>query len=397
MATLDELTTPATREEVEAAIYATLAGRGAKTTTWKPGAVVRTIITGVSIVLAALSQLQAAIAKGGFLELAEDDWLTLVARYVYDVERSTGAFATSTVTVDNTGGGVYAGAADDLVFSSSTTGQTYRNTAAFSIGALETGVEIPVQAVELGTDSNASVDEIDTLETTLSGVVVVSSTAAIGQDEETDAQLRQRCREKTGTLSPNGPRDAYAFVARSAVRAADGTAIGVTRVLTVADGNGNVDVYVATASGTVPGTVGDPATDLGAVADAIHQSCEPLAVTPLVQNGTPVTQDLTYELWVRDTSGLSEAELEELVEEAYEAFCAEQPIGGVVLPGEPGRLYVDAIKAAIVTALASSAPSIFLEMDVTTPAADVDLEVPEFITSGTVTATAIHLVPGGTA
>lgn len=390
MATLDELTTPATRKEVEAAIYATLAARGVKTTGWKSGAVVRTMIVGISIVLAALSRLQAAIARGGFLELATGDWLTLVARYVYDVERSPGAFATAVVTVDNTGGGVFAGDPDDLVFSSSTTGKLYRNTEAFAIGSGETGVEIPVQAVELGTDSNASADEIDTLETTLLNVVIDSSTTALGQDEETDAQLRQRCREKTGTLSPNGPRDAYAFLARSAVRE-DGTAIGVTRVLTIADGNGNVDVYVATAGGVLDGDATDPATDLGAVADAIHRLCEPLAVTPRVQNATPVEQGLTVEIWIRDTAGLTESDVEELVEEAFEAHCAEQPIGGVVLPGEPGRLYVDAIEAAIARELPAG---VFLEIDVTTPAGDVDLEIPEFVVAGNVIAT-VHLVPGG--
>ena len=60
---LAELTTPLTADEVEAALYAALAARGAKTTAWKPGAVVRTIIAGVAIVLAAFSSLVAAIVS----------------------------------------------------------------------------------------------------------------------------------------------------------------------------------------------------------------------------------------------------------------------------------------------------------------------------------------------
>src|SRR3989304_1758463 len=90
MSTLAELTTPLTVDEIKTAIYAALAPNGAATTTWKPGAVVRTIITGVAIVLAGFSRLQAAIAKSGFLGLAEGDWLTLVAFYVYDVTRGPG-------------------------------------------------------------------------------------------------------------------------------------------------------------------------------------------------------------------------------------------------------------------------------------------------------------------
>lgn len=368
--TLDELTTPATKEEIEEAIYATLAARGAQTSTWKPGAVVRAIITGISIVLAALSSLQAAIAKGGFLELATGDWLTLIARHVYDVERSTGSFATSVVTLDNGGGGVFSGVAGDLVFSCSAgdaQGKTYRNTEAFSIAALETGVEIAVEAVELGTASNALLDDIDTLETTLLGVTIAGSTAAVGADEETDAALRTRCRAKTGTLSPNGPRDAYHYVATSAVDQ-DGFAIGVTRVKTVADGNGNVDVYVADASGQILGDAADPATDLGAIALAIHSQVEPLAVTPNVQSATPLSINVVYQLWIADTTGLDTSEIADAIEERVIEWLASIPIGGIAkTAGGTGYVYVDALESVI----ASVFPDALVDVAVATPAADV--------------------------
>ena len=77
---LDDLTTPLTVDECKAAIYATIEARGTSTTAWEPGAVARTIIAGVSIVLAAMSVLIALIAKSGFLSLSEGDWLTVVAR-----------------------------------------------------------------------------------------------------------------------------------------------------------------------------------------------------------------------------------------------------------------------------------------------------------------------------
>ena len=135
MTTLAELVTPLTREQVEDSIYAAIAARGTSTTTWKPGGVARTIITAVSIVLAAFSSLQAMIANSGFLDLAEQDWLTLLARYVYGVTRDPGSFATGNITANNTGGGVYSGDAGDLIAVNTTTGKSYRNTAAFSIGA----------------------------------------------------------------------------------------------------------------------------------------------------------------------------------------------------------------------------------------------------------------------
>jgi phage-related baseplate assembly protein len=380
---LDALTTPLTREEVEDAIYAALAARGVRTTSWKPGAVVRAIITGVAIVIAGATRLQAAIARGGFLELAEDDWLTLVARYVYGVERDPGSFATSTVTVDNDGGGIYNGIAGDLVFRQTYTGALYRNTAPFTIGALQNGVQIHVQAVELGSGSNAEAGFIGELETPLVGVTVVNSTVAIGTDEEGDESLRVRCREKTGTLSPNGPRDAYAFVARSAKRP-NGDSIGITRVLTLADGFGNVTVFVAASAVTV-----DPA-DLNIIADAIHRQCEPLAVTPTVESATPYPIDVTYELWVRDTSGLTDEQIEDRVASRLTAFFASQPIGGEVIPGQVGRVYHDAIEAVIGAAMEPQ----LIDVHVSSPAADVDLEVPEAPVVGTVTAT-VHQVARG--
>src|SRR5262249_16618862 len=142
-----------------------------------------------------------------------------------------GSFATGSITASNSTGFSYSGGAGDLVVLDSVTQKTYRNTAPFSIGSMATGVVIPIQAVELGTGSNAAAGDIDTLVTVLAGVTITNPAALVGADPEDDVALALRCKEKTGTLSPNGPRDAYAYFARSATRA-DGSAIGVTRVAT---------------------------------------------------------------------------------------------------------------------------------------------------------------------
>lgn len=393
--TLDELTTPLTTDEVKATIYASMAAQGVDTTTWKPGAVVRTIIAGVAIIVAALSVLIAAIARSGFLDLASGAWLTLVARYVYGVERLTGAFATSTVTVDNTAGGVYAGDPGDLVFVS-TTGARYRNTATFSIAANEHGVEIPVEAIEIGTASSAAAGAINALETTLNGVNVVGSTSATGADEEIDAALRLRCREKTATLSPNGPRAAYGYVARSAKRA-DGTSIGVTRVRLIADGNGLVDVYVATANGDVPGTVGDLTSPLGIINNDIQTQVVPEAVTAVTHSATPVTIGVTYEVWVRDTISRSEVQLNDDIESAVGDYLGRVPIGGDRIVGEStGRVYLSAIKGVIADEIkGDEITTPLVKLIVTSPAADTDLAATEAPKAGSVVCTAMHFVASG--
>ncbi len=249
MADITELTTPLTKAEVEAFIYATLNALGVTTTSWKPGATVRTMIAGASIVLAGFSSLQARIAESGFLELSSGDWLDLVGVFVYDVERDDGTFATGNVQLDNAAGGLFNVAVGDLVVLNTTSSKTYRNTAAFTLNPLETGLLVPVRAEEIGSASTANPGQIDDFVTVLLDVTVTNPDALVGSDPESDADYIERCLAKTGVLSPNGPSDAYRFLALSATRD-DGATVDVTRVTTVADGEGNVTVTVGSATGS---------------------------------------------------------------------------------------------------------------------------------------------------
>lgn len=389
---LDTLVTPMTVDEAKTAIYDALAAQGVVTTSWKPGAVVRTIIAALAIVLAGLSWVQSQLARMGFLDLAEGDWLTAVAYYVYGVTRIQATFATGTVNATNSGAGVYSGAAGDLILASSVTGKSYRATAAWSIGAGAVDVSIPVEAVESGSASSVDAGDLDTLTTTLSGVTVTNPAALVGADVEGDAALRLRCRESLGALSPNGPKDAYAYFARSAVRA-DGTSIGVTRVRTIADGLGGVTVYVATGSGGVTGTSGNPATDLGAIQTSINENVEPIAITAVAVSAAALTVAVTYELWLRDSTGLTTAQVETLVSAALSAALSDAPIGGEVISPATGKVYVDTLEAAIVGALPAAS---VIRVDVTVPAADVAVAVSEAPVAGTITPTAVTFVSRAT-
>ncbi len=385
MTTVAELTRPLTIAECRDAIYATLAARGTDVTTWKPGAVARTIIYALAIVTAALSQLQALLAASSFLDTASGAWLTLVARLVYGVERLPGAAAAGDVVFENTGAGVYAGDPGDLILVSDD-GFEYRNTSPFSIAALETDVVIPMRAVEVGSAPTAGAGELTTFVTTLPGLTATNPGALVGADAETDAQLRARCRDKLGTLSPNGPKDAYFFAAKSARRAVDGSDVGVTRVHAVPDGAGSIDVYVATATGGVTGDALDPDTDLGAVALAIHQSAEPLGIDAVVQSAATLTVPVTYEAWVRESS-LSDEQLEDGVEEALAAWMATVPIGGQILPSTPGSVFVSAVQGAITSALERLTGEPPIRVEVSAPAADVVVASNQAPSLGTVTST----------
>lgn len=377
---LAELTTALTADEVEAALYAAIEARGAKTTAWKPGAVVRTIIAGVSIVLAAFSSLIAAVSAGGFLDLATASWLTLLAQYVFGVERITATFATGDVTLTNASGTPYSGGADNLIVQNSTTEATYRSTGAWSVAAGSTA-DVEVKAVEAGADGTSPATDIDTLVTTLSGVTVSNASAIVGTDEESDAALRTRCLERTGPLSPNGPSDAYGYVARNAVDG-DGDSIGVTRVATQAVGDGSVNIWIATATGAVsPGGVAYVAAD-------IYEQAEPLAVEAVIASASAVTIPVTYELWIYTSAGLTTTEIEDLVEAALISLFSNTPIGAHLI-GTDRKIYQNDIIGTI-----DAVRSEIFRVTVSAPSGDTTILINEVPALGTVTGT-INLVAGG--
>lgn len=379
---IDDLTTPVTRDEAKASIYDALGTVGVSTTSWRPGAVVRTIIAVVAILFSACTRLIAEIAKAGFLEFATGLWLTLVARHVYGVERLLATFGTGTYTLTNTGGGIFTLDPGDLIVRNPTTNTTYTNVALVNLGANETAT-FTITAQEAGSASTSGVGAITEFVTPLLNVTGTNPTAVVGADDEDDAPLRTRCREVLGARSANGPADAYASTARGAKRA-DGSSIGVTRVRPVKDGFGNIYVYLATAVGTVLGDAEDISTDLGVINDQIQRKVAPLGVTAHTLGATPLPVNVPYRVWLLDTSGLTHAQLAALIATALGKYFAAVPIGGYVIAGQPGRIYLEDLKAAI----KAVRPEIFhVTIDGLTSDIDVGLNFAPVL--GTATAVAV--------
>lgn len=382
MILLSDLIRPLTVAEATERLYVSAAARGLPTTSWKSGAVVRTIIAALAVLIAAFSQLQALIARSGFLALSTGDWLTLVARYVYDVERDAGSFATGETTLSNASGNVYTLGVGDLVVRNPSTNQTYRNTAGFTLGAFQTGLVISIRAEEIGAAGTSPPGTVTAFVTPLIGVTSSNVAALVGADPEDDATLRLRCSDKTGTLSPNGPKDAYGYFARTAKRT-DGTSIGVVRTTTTADGVGGVTVYVATSTGTV-----DPG-DLPYINDAIRRNVEPHAVTATAVSATALVVAVTYELWVRDTTTLSDTQINDAVTQRLIEFMTTRPIGGDVVSPDPGRVY----KTAIESIVGNTVPDT-VRVAITAPASDVSVTIGQCPVLGSITQTAVHRVAG---
>lgn len=371
-------------QETKAAIYQkaldVATALGLPVTSWAPGDPTRSLYHFLSEVLATLEEVVALYVASGFLDYATGNWLKILAYQVYGVEYEEATYATTTVTLSNGGGGLYVIEVGDLTLKNSATGAIYRNTTG---GTLASGpgttLSITVVADDAGSDGNAAALAIDTLVTTLLGVTCSNTTAAVGTDEESEASLRQRCRDKLGSLSATGPKDAYTYVARTS--ALTGTT-AVNRARSFGDTtDGTVTVYLAGPSGTVA------APDVTLVETAILEWATPLGITPTVASASAVVVAVTYSLWIYASVGKTTAEVESAVKQALEDMFLAQPIGGNVITTPPGALHISLIESTIRAVY----PAHAFRVVVALPAGDTSLAVSEVATLGAITATIVPI------
>lgn len=354
---VDDLTTPLTADEVNEKFLAILETLNMPARSWRQGGVARTILKTVATTYAGFTLLMSQAIKSGFLETATGDWLTLLAKYVYGVDRRVSTFATGDITFVNAGGGVYPPVGSylpDQVRVTWVAGKkTYANTAIFSVpggGTVTTGF----RAVEAGAASSAPANAITSLETPVMLGVSVSNVSAIaGSDAETDEDLRQRCRDKLAALSLNGPRGAYAYAARSALRL-DGSPVDVNRVaVSPSSSTGIVNVYAASPSGA------PISSDLTLVRDSIEKIARPDSVTVNVYGATVVALASSLVIWAKRTDGVSAQDIQTLAANALLAMVQNYPIGGIAKPPyTQGYLYADNIAGT-----AKSAHSSIFDVD----------------------------------
>lgn len=377
---LDDLITPLTADEVTETELAAAEALGLSTTTWLPSDPTRTILAVMARVVAPWTSTLARAAAGGLLDYADGGWLTLLARNQFGVERIQVTFASGEVTLTNAGGGIYDFDPGDLIVSNSTTGATYRNTTAETLGALGT-LTLAVLAENAGSDSTSAPSAIDTISAPSIGtsVTVANASALVGADTETDAALRSRCRDSLAALSPDGAAAAYAYIARTALRV-DGTAIGVTRVA-VTGSSGIVTVFLADPDGA------PEAADVTRIDDLMQTQVVPVSVTCTVAGATEQTVAVTYSVYVPSTTTDSDAVIKATISDALVAYFAELPIGGsksVALGA--GYLFADLVKGVIARAHGS-----VFHTTLAAPAADVSLASDKVAVLGTITGTVVRV------
>lgn len=341
MIDIDSLLTSSTEAEILDGFLSSLEAMGIPARSWRKGGTARSILVIVAALYAAFTVLMVTIAQAGFLPTATGGWLTVLARYVYGVERITARYATGVVTLTNVGGGVYTFAAGAFLVVDSDTGKSYANLAGFTLAAGPTTLDIDVQALELGSASNAPPTKIDTLNTGLTGVSCSNASAVVGQDEETDEELRVRCRDALGALSPNGPRGAYAY----AISVATLTGGGPTNVnrarISPFSSTGRVDIVLASASGPVT------TDDIDAVVASIEDKARPDTDTVSVVSATVVPDTRTLTVWAKKTKGIDANAIQTAVDARLIVFIEHYPIGGRTKIGDTqGYLFTKSIEEA---------------------------------------------------
>ena len=381
--TIDEIIYGLTPAQVKSKIYEILGRLLVSTTNWKPGGVVRLMIAACSVVLSALSVLVALVARSAFLTYSSGDWLTLVAFHVYGVTRNQASFASGTIRLVNTQGGMFDFATDEAIFANTETGKTYRNSAPFLLGIGGT-VTVDIRATEAGSASSCGPGTITTLVTSMIGVTATNPVTLVGNDVESDQSLIARCQLKPQALSPNGARGAYDKFAREAVRQ-DGTEVGVNRVaVSYASMLGETVVTVATSSGEVTGDAYDPATDLGAVFANIAGHCLPGAVSLWVRTATARTINVRFWCYF-DKVVMSSAEQERIAGPIIMQWFEDLAIGGTSITGVVShKMLRDTLRDTIAGAFTTKP----LLVVVLSPDADVSLDETDVATLGSLEARA---------
>jgi len=366
--TFAELQTAKSADTYLTEILATLAAQGFPVTAWQSGNAGRTLARADAAALADLRAVIAEVASGGYLDEASGDWLTLLAKGVFDLDRELATFMEGRVTLSCDGAaGPYNVTAYSLVVSDGT--RRWRSTNA-STEVLASGgtLSLTVKAETAGTAYNVPGDNIDFIVSpALAGVTVSAVTAwatTAGAADETDASLRARCRAKWGTLGRGANDSAYLHLARTG----HGEEAQVTRAQVVwGPGDGTLTVYLAGPSGAVGSGI------VTTVSDWIDAN-KPGTDNPTVQSATAIPVSLIATVTVAAASDSTANRA--LATDALSAYVNGLDIGEDV---DLGRLY-EAFYAA----------SGVIDVDISQPAADVSINNGEVASlSATITWSAV--------
>lgn len=348
-------------------------GKGLPVTSWRDISPSRIRLYAIAELRAASESLRAAFMRSAWITTARGAWKAVVSEEVYGVVPDAATYATPTVTISNTTSGTrsryYTVEDRDLVFAASISGKTYHNT---SGGALGPGQSLTLDLVadDAGSASSVGVDEIDVLQNALAGVVIVSSTAAIARDAQSEKSLEEECLASTAARSDHGPPDAFEYWALQA-------SSEITRA--TADPDSSTGVHVVYLAGDV-GAISNEA--LAAAQSSIELYACPGCSTPVAAKATLITVNVTVSV-----SGVDIPPGYETAAEALIAKLIASTRGGqsLTLDTLRGELYL--LAASTESSLGGGASQVVIT--ISAPSADVDFGLDEAPVAGTIAVTEV--------
>jgi hypothetical protein len=343
--------------------------------------------------------------RGLFRDLATGGWLKERARQVYNVEPFEETFATVSVTLSNPDAIAYDASAGEIIVRNVVTDETYSNLSPVHLDALggpQDEVTSDFLARSSGTIANAEDGEISAMVSGgFGGVTVTNLSPARASDEEPEASIRDRMRLALASFTGAAPGDFYEYVAKSAIRLADGTyalqraetpvpagaaSLGITRVQVLEDDPeiGDVSVYLADDDGPTP------LLDADGVDGLILLHVRPTGVNYLGSfPAIAVAVAVTYTVTVRASDGFTSSEIQAMIATSLGALFTstrDAPIGGV-----NGFFYraalIDAIRSAQPAGAEVDDPFPIVDVPSLVPAGNVAIGPGEFPQLGAITAT----------
>lgn len=368
---------------------------GLPVTAWQPVGVASTILGINAQVVANYSATINLIAQGGYASYAAlmvdafgnpiTTWMDLRCIDQYNVTRipATQASVSSLgFSVTNHSGstiGPYAAGTQHYV--NPTTGTTYHNTSAVGSILNNATLGVAITADLAGSSGSSGPGAISQLATPVIGVSCTNSLSVIGTDAESNSAYLVRCQAKLGALSPNGPSQAYYFVATSMLDPTQqwynaSVSAPVTRVTSVS-APAQVTSYLANASGGL-GT-----TDSALVASAIQAFVVPLGTTATTLGATNVVIPVTYTAYIPGSASVTSAALTSQIATALGNYFATLPIGGL------NDATLGVVPWSAILAVIKTANPAITSVTLTFPTGDTALTKTQVAVLGTIAATIV--------
>jgi phage-related baseplate assembly protein len=250
------------------------------TSSWAVGSFQRTLFEQDALVDEDLAETIRKVAAGGFIDLADEGWIELDGEQLYNLARNPGTNTVGNVVLTDTANSGPHTIAVGQLWVATGSGLRYNNVTG---GTLPLGgtLTLSFKAEKIGVAYNAGAGAIAYLLTSLAGVTVSNPNpvggswiTSAGSDRESKAAYAQRCKLRWPALSVGAVAASYDLWAKTIAPTVTRTLVRPSPTV-----EGEIEVFLASAAGTVDSSV------VTAVTDYIEPRV-PLPSTLLVQSAT---------------------------------------------------------------------------------------------------------------